>query len=367
MNIGYDGYFISDAKNKGGWALTQLELIKQLVAIDTKDEFFVFTDEGGLKLLPNANNIHPLIVNRRGDNFLSRIGAIKNAFENYRVRLDIYIETVEIAPKFPKNVKIFDFVHDFSQGKVEPFLSISRIKGLIYNKYKISTIKRSSVIFCNSNFTKSQLLPLKSDVKVVVYPHGVDYIFKNKKTNPVNLDIDLPQKFFLYIGRINARHKNFKLLLNAFKTYNKKHPEIKLVIATAANYAVEPDSNVILLKSLPIEDIAYLYSKALAFIFPSTYEGFGIPIIEAQCMGCPLILNDIPVFREVSGDCALFFNNTIDDLIIKMEEILNDSVRQKLIECGLKNCERYSWEKTAEIIYNVIHGGKGSDNLSSPP
>ncbi len=111
-----------------------------------------------------------------------------------------------------------------------------------------------------------------------------------------------------------------------------------------------------LFKGLSTLEVAFLYSRAAAFIFPSYYEGFGIPILEAQHMGCPLVLNDIPVFREVSGGAAIFFNGKTIDLVRALEEVTDKRNRDELIKKGRENCKRYSWRKVAEMIYTELHG-----------
>jgi len=99
----------------------------------------------------------------------------------------------------------------------------------------------------------------------------------------------------------------------------------------------------------------YLYSKAHAFVFPSLYEGFGLPLLEAMNMGCPVVCSNTSSFPEVVNDSALLFNpESKEDIKIKLEEIFkNVNLKQRLIEKGYNNLKRFSWKKCSEESLNV--------------
>ena len=365
MKVGIDGYFMSDTKTAYGKA--QRNIILQLSEIDQDDELFIFVSKEGAKYLPRNSNIRMVTILRKKDNFISRIRSIRKSIKRDKLNLDVYIETVEIAPKFGKDVKVFSLQHDFSNGTLEKLFSIARLNGKIYRWFQLSTITKSEVVFCNSRFTKDQLTGLFNDKKrILISPYGVDPIYEDvqvlfKKMESVNLDI--PEKFFLFVGRLTVKHKNVPLLLEAFLMFSKTHQDYSIVLASTEDPTAEEKKMIDLLgtrvklfKGLSTLEVAFLYSRAAAFIFPSYYEGFGIPILEAQHMGCPLVLNDIPVFREVSGGAAIFFNGKTIDLVRALEEVTDKRNRDELIKKGRENCKRYSWRKVAEMIYTELHG-----------
>ena len=104
------------------------------------------------------------------------------------------------------------------------------------------------------------------------------------------------------------------------------------------------------------EELVRLYNQATCFIFPSIYEGFGLPTIEAMKCGCPVLVSDIPVLREVCGEAAIYFNpyhieeirNTIKQFLKK-----NEALQSTIIEKGFENVKRFSWEKTAKTIIQL--------------
>lgn len=102
------------------------------------------------------------------------------------------------------------------------------------------------------------------------------------------------------------------------------------------------------------KELAIAYRNSLAFIFPSLYEGFGIPLIEAMACGTPIIASDIPVFREVAGDAALFANSRSEEsLATAMQSVMNSEVREKLIIAGKIREKTFTWEAASNALANV--------------
>ena len=105
------------------------------------------------------------------------------------------------------------------------------------------------------------------------------------------------------------------------------------------------------------QDLAVLFHAARALIFPSLYEGFGLPVIEAMACGCPVIASEKGSLGEVSGNCALSVNpesvEEISRAILALEK--DDSLRKFLIEKGLKRAGEFSWDKAATQIIEILH------------
>lgn len=167
-------------------------------------------------------------------------------------------------------------------------------------------------------------------------------------------------KYVLVVGSIDKR-KNIKKLIEAFKLIPDK--ELKLLIAgdisSIFNYG-EGDLNIneqmFLLGRVSDEQLCYLYKNALMFVYPSLYEGFGIPPLEAMNYQCPTIVSDIPSLREVCGIGSLYVNpDDVNDIAEKIILLANDEfLRNQLNERASVNLKKYSWQLTTNKIIDII-------------
>ena len=188
--------------------------------------------------------------------------------------------------------------------------------------------------------------------------------------------LKLPEKFLLFVGGV-APLKNIPALLRAFKTLRAGGIPHKLVLAGFKRFKFERD--LALIDSLGLRndvveagfvddaDIPALYNLADAFVLPSFYEGFGIPILEAQACGCPVVIGDRGAMPEVAGEGgALSFNpDSPDELAERISRILGDpALRASLAARGLENVKQYSWKntarKTVELFEALAQGNPAS-------
>ncbi len=154
-----------------------------------------------------------------------------------------------------------------------------------------------------------------------------------------------PKSYLLFVGG-QDKNKNIKTIISVFEYLNKFYPEIKLVIVGNKGNAHLDDlksiSNIIFTGFISNEDIKVLYKNAYVYLFPSLYEGFGIPILDAQIMEVPIICSDIPVFREVAGDGALFSIPDCEHFSLKLKNLLdNKSLQEILKNRGRDNVKRF--------------------------
>ncbi len=192
-----------------------------------------------------------------------------------------------------------------------------------------------------------------------VIPWGVDReIFR---TEISNRDQEILYKFglhahkyFLYIGRLEAK-KNIPTLIEVFREFKKSAPDIKLVLVGTAPEPIDL-TGATQLGYQPSWVTSVLYRHALAFLFPSNYEGFGLPVLEAQSAGCPVICSDLAVLREVGGQGALYIDPQ-NKLALKeaMARVLASSpLRDSLRQDGFANARNYTWQKTAAEVIKVF-------------
>lgn len=172
------------------------------------------------------------------------------------------------------------------------------------------------------------------------------------------------EPFLLYIGD-RSHYKNFDTLLQAYSVW-KHHKEVALVVVGHPWSAEEKKKltelriqhRVHLLTDVNDENLCQLYNQAATFVYPSLYEGFGIPLLEAMACGCPIAASRIPSTIEVAGECPIYFEPTeIDDLRNAFEVALSQGRNSEHVRTGLERVRCYSWHKTARRtleIYRVL-------------
>ncbi len=256
-------------------------------------------------------------------------------------------------------VTIHDLLMHKNKGLAATTLSapIYFSKRLAYQlAFKNAVIKARHIIV-PSQTVKEELVDyyhLESEKISVIY-EGVDERINSK----ISLNIDKP--YFVYTGNAYP-HKNLERLVEAIIFLNKNlGKKAYLAIASARNVFTERLQKLInkmnaseFVKTLgfvPDEEIGGLYKNSVAFVFPSMSEGFGLPGLEAIKMGTLVIASDIPVFKEIYKDNAMYFNPLdFTSMAKRMEDALNmnEEQRKELIEKGGLYVKRYSWEKMAK-------------------
>ena len=226
--------------------------------------------------------------------------------------------------------------------------------------YKLMTplaVKTSKRIITVSEFSKNEIIrfyPFVSEKHISVIYSGPDKITFRHLT-----EFAIPsERFALAVSSLDPR-KNFSRLTEAFKGIR----DCKLYIVggnnrvfTQQKSSSKQDNNIRYLGRVSDEGLLQLYNQALCFIFPSIYEGFGLPPIEAMCCGCPVLVSDLEVHREVCADAAIYFNPyNIEDIKNTIEQFLkeSDTLRSTLIAKGFENVKRFSWEKTAKAVMQL--------------
>jgi glycosyltransferase involved in cell wall biosynthesis len=232
-------------------------------------------------------------------------------------------------------------------------------------------VELSDAIITVSEWSKKDILkffPI-DESKVHVTPLAADkkYMPLDREKCKVELKnkYNITKPFILYIGGFSPR-KNVKALLIAFsQVFSKLKIEHQLVIVGATkddgNYlskmssSLDVSSNIIFTGFVPEDDLPNLYNSCEAFVYPSLYEGFGLPPLEAMSCGTPVITSNISSIPEVVGDSGILIDpfSTVS-LIEALELVLNDDKKkQELREKGLARASEYSWRKTAEQTLEV--------------
>ena len=233
----------------------------------------------------------------------------------------------------------------------------------IYNLLVPLMLKNSRELITVSEFSKSEIGGVYDydSEKISVIYNASSSVFKNKiRTNKY----ECREKFFLAVSSPNF-HKNFHGLVEAFSQASDLSDfKLKIIGEKNKNFkgieldksSSEGDNRIEFLGRVSDDELASLYSSAYAFIFPSFYEGFGIPPLEAQACGCPVLSSNAASMPEVLSDSAIFFNpHNQEEIVNAMHYIANDTdVRLQLIDKGYLNIERFSWENSAKKLSLMI-------------
>ena len=235
-----------------------------------------------------------------------------------------------------------------------------------YYKYLMPfLIKKAYKIVCISQNTKKDLLKFYnvSEEKIEVIYNGYDEnLFNNDKLNKDILKkYNINYKYMLMVGA-SYPHKNLDIVIKAFKDIE----DCKLVVVGKESDYIKRLK--LLCKELNIEhkinfvgyvsdkDLKDLYGFSVSFLYPTLYEGFGLPIIEAMACGTTVICSDNSSLPEVSNDAALTFNaKSVSDIKEKIEIMANNiELREELKDKSKENIKRFSWKKTAKSIYSLL-------------
>jgi len=255
---------------------------------------------------------------------------------------------------------------------------------LFRNRMKIA-VAVSNCVIAISEHGKTDLmsyLNLPSDIIHSIYL-GLSNQFtieKHQNTEDELYKMQIPKNYFLFVGT-NFPHKNLFTLLKAFNILLKEEPEIFLVIVGASLHQqpqVEVNqllhslkNNIITLGHVSDQILRVLYQHAIALTFPSLYEGFGLPVLEAMRHNTPVICSNCTSLPEVCGDAALYFDGYNEQQLANAMLLIlsNKELRKELINKGQKNIERFKWEftisKTIDVYKNAIKDASSKSHIQS--
>lgn len=274
-----------------------------------------------------------------------------------------------IAPPFVHGKTVIT-VHDMVY-KAFPETVKSRTKLMLDMGLKQS-MRRADIIVTDSEFSRSEIIKYfpQHKKKIRVVPCGVNLekfrpCEDSEKIQQVKKSLGISGEYFLYLGTIEPR-KNLERLIRAYYVLAKKlkNPP-KLVLAGGKGWLYDNifrrvkelklEKQVLFTEYVPSEDITALMCGALAFVFPSVYEGFGMPPLEAMACGVPVMCSDCASLPEVVGDCAVMCDAYSVKSIAKGLYRLysDDKLRKDLSVKGLQRARLFSWEKSAEKLYNI--------------
>ncbi len=371
MRIGIDARFYGGEQSKGLGRYTQ-KLIQYLAQIDQANEYFIFLQEEQYQSwsLPQTN-FHPVKAPSRGYPVQEQL---LMPWKIRKTKVDLMHFPHFNVPIFYRGkflVTIHDLVisHFPTQRATTLAPWLYRIKQLAYKIVIRQAAKKAIKIITVSQYSKKDIInyfKLPAE-KVLVTYEAADPLETKIKSDPKEVlkKYNLQRPYILYVGNAYP-HKNLEILLKTVRLF-KGEQEIpwQLVLVGKEDYfynrlkqqawARDVDDAVIFPGFVPDQDLPVLYSQALAYIFPSKYEGFGLPPLEAMLYGVPVLAAKTTCLPEILGSAALYFEpDDVYGIIKQIKRLGQDSgLRTELIKLGRAQVQKYNWQKMAEQTLEI--------------
>jgi glycosyltransferase involved in cell wall biosynthesis len=256
-----------------------------------------------------------------------------------------YPLTIAVPPlSLPSVVTVHDLQHlDLPE-------LFSRSERLFRRRAHEGSASRAEAVVVPSQFVRRSVVERLgiSPERVHAIPHGIDH----ERFRPSE---EARESFLLYPGR-PWPHKNHARLYEAFALLRRERPELELVLTGAGHEGRPVPEGVRVAGLVSADDLVSLYRRAACLVFPSLYEGFGQPPLEAMACGCPVAASNAAAIPEAAGDAAALFDpEDAEDIAAVVLAVLESP--QRFVEAGLERASRFTWEATArrhEEVYRSI-------------
>jgi glycosyltransferase involved in cell wall biosynthesis len=353
----------------GGTEIYLRELLAALAALDPANEYFVFTNlETQADLVPRQANFHwkPQAVHARFRPGRILWEQIVLPLEAVRYRLDVLFNPGFTAPVFApcRQVTVF---HDLQHKRHPEYFR--RFDLPFWRVLLWAAAHRSRRLIAVSEATRADLLRYYPFLKERIPPERIAVIAHGVEPEFSGLDRSRTESYLLCVSTLHP-HKNLPRLIRAYarKPRDFRLRDIRLVLAGLRGFHTESIERLIeelglrdavqITGWVPRKELYSLYARARAFVYPSTFEGFGMPVLEAMAAGIPVACSDIPPLREVAGDAALFFDPLDEDAIASaIERLMSDvSLQERLAQAGRERARGFTWQRSAEQTLEVLVG-----------
>ena len=359
------------ADNFSGIERYTLNISKEMIKIDKKNQYILIFKNSvhpSFNSIKDRKNVEVKILYGEGRVFFSQI---KLAKALYKIKADRYLFLAFPGPILFRRRGIINAIHDLTAWdypETMKFLSRIYFKAGILN-----AIRTSKNIITVSEFSKKGIMEKFNINNIDIIYNGISEVFiENKETmndtkkSKVKKKYSLPDKYFMCLCTLEPR-KNIELLIRAFlelKQCNKI--DEKLVLVGRKGWKIEKlleevndkyRNEIIVTGFVDDMDLPSIYSMAECFIFPSLYEGFGIPVIEAMYMNVPVICSDSSSLPEVvNGNGILFKNNDKEDLKRRIIDFKNenDVILSDFMIKAKNRAESFRWDKEARKLIDLL-------------
>ncbi|RJR31321.1 glycosyltransferase family 1 protein [Candidatus Parcubacteria bacterium] len=359
MRIGIDIRSLAE-KNYSGIPFFTLNLLENLFKIDKENTYLLFCNSKGKAALPEFKHPNAKVLKF---NYPNKFFNLSMAFFGFPKidkllgGLDVFILPNWLFYSIGDKTRLVTVAHDLAFKKYPGFFSPKqRLWHRLINPKKI--FKKSDRIVAISESTKNDLikdLGITEQKIKLIYPGITDSGNKiNETTESVRKKYDLPENFILFVGTIEPR-KNLSALISACRQLN-----LHVVVAGSLGYKAKSflaDKDIIYIGYVPESEKSALYSLAKVFVYPSFYEGFGFPPLEAALCGTPVICGCNSSLPEVAGDFAVMVDPyNVEELKNAINQVLTGNIKDHTQQIKERLLLKYNWQHAAQMFLEVIKG-----------
>jgi glycosyltransferase involved in cell wall biosynthesis len=352
------GIMLRHLNELGGVVVYTRNIIENLLKTDSENDYiFIYSDPSLIGTYSKYKNVKEVVVNIKNKLLWDQVGVPRLVKKE---KIDIIFNPKLSIPLFASCKRVF-ILHGLEQFALP---HVFKWYDQLY--FHIMTplyCLRATAIIVMTNKGKDELIKyIKVDsrkIEVIYESYHKRFKIQNNVEHILQIKqkYNLPSNYIFFIGGITPL-KNFSNIIKSFYMIKNK-VSVKLVIAGFNRWKFAKDiglikklklqNDVINLGFLNDDDLPYIYNSAQCLVFPSLYEGFGIPILEAQASGCPVICSKTGCSSEVSGGAAVLVDPyNCGEIAQAIYDIVNDKhLRRKLIKDGLENVKKFDWQKTA--------------------
>ncbi len=369
MIIGFDGSR-AFTKNRTGTENYSFQLLKHLARVDHTNKYYIFlrpdSEAGNDPETHWPSNFE--LVTLPYPRLWTQLGLAKETFTR---KLDVLFIPAHTLPLIRQpGLKTIVTVHDLG---AEYLPKTHQLKQRLYlNLMTHYQLKSATHLIAVSEATKTDLIKRISIPKEkisVVYEGYNQQLFQPVKNDALNntlKEYDLVfEQYFLFVGTIQPR-KNLARLIKAYAQALANNNQLPLLALAGGKgwlsdeiytlpKKLDIENHVRFLGYIPDEDLPALYSGAKAFLFPSLFEGFGLPIIEAMAVGCPVVTSNLSSMPEVAGDAAILVDPySVPDICQGIQQIASEEKQAALVKAGFAQVKKFSWEKCARETLEIL-------------
>lgn len=364
-------------KRRTGDEAVFFSLTKAIIALDDTNRYVLLTDNRSASECANIR--HRLGADGRDNVEIVSLPVANRFMWNawtiplflYRHRIDVFHTQYILPLSLPRRTKVITHIHDVSFRAFPKFIGWK--DRLFLALFIPRSLRRSDRIVTPSVFTRDEVMKYYQGLsasEIAVIPNALGDAFLRMSTaderEAVRKKYRLPEKFIVSVGTMQPR-KNIPALIRIFALIRERLPEYSLVlVGDSDGHNADPNvraiidelgiaSSVIFTGYVDENDLPALIGSAAAFVFPSFYEGFGVPLLEAMSQDVPVVASDIPVFHEVAGDAAAFIDtdNLVRSAEIVYTLLVTETLQKRLIEAGRERLTKFSWEQSARVLRSL--------------